>query len=180
VTEAQLTSAGGTGNVQANLGLTATFSFSLANNQAVTVAFNAINHLIAAVSAGELLGSTARSTSGWTVDVRDQAGNLVFEWSPNGQAGGIVGGVENADTCDLNRTVNAQIPNQTSQFDCAGGVGNFSATTPVLLAAQLYTLGLRHTGATDVARRLPEPGSLLLLSTVLGGIGFVSRRRKAA
>jgi hypothetical protein len=176
VTEAQLSSITGAGNVQANLGLTATFSFSLANDQAVTIAFDSLSHLLAHVGLDERIGSTARSSEGWNIELRNSAGGLVFEWSPNGQAGGITGGTENADTCDLQRTVNAQLPGQTSLYDCAG---THSATTGILDADEFYVLGLRHEGATDITR-LPEPGSLLLLSTVLGGIGFVARRRKAA
>jgi len=177
VTEGQLTSIQGNGNVQANLGLTASFSFSFANtSQAVIIDFDTVQHLVASVGLTDALGSTARSSTGWTIEIRDQNGNVVFSWTPNGGAGGITGGTEINDACNMTTAVNAQIPGQVSTFNCSG---HERAITGVLDAAQTYTLGLRHEGASDVTRiaAVPAPAGLLLLGLGLIGAGFLGRRK---
>jgi hypothetical protein len=177
VTEGQLTSIQGNGNVQANLGLTASFSFSLTNSQAVIIDFDTVQHLVASVGLTDALGSTARSSTAWSIEIRDQSGALVFQWTPNGVAGsGITGGTEQADACNMTATVNAQLPGQTSPFNCSG---HERATTGVLDAALTYTLGLRHEGASDVTRiaAVPAPAGLLLLGLGLIGAGFLGRRK---
>ena len=176
VTEGQLTSVQGNGNVQANLGLTASFSFSLTNSQTVTIDFDTVQHLVASVGLTDALGSTARSSTGWTIEIRDHLGNLVFSWTPNGGAGGITGGVEITDACNMTTAVNAQQLGQTSLFNCSG---HERATTGVLDAAETYTLGLRHEGASDVTRiaAVPAPAGLLLLGLGLIGAGFLGRRK---
>ena len=176
VTEGQLTSIQGNGNVQANLGLTASFSFSLTNSQAVIIDFDTVQHLVASVGLTDALGSTARSSTGWTIEIRDQNGNVVFSWTPNGTAGGITGGTEINDACNMTTAVNAQIPGQTSPFNCSG---HERASTGILDAAETYTLGLRHEGASDVTRiaAVPAPAGLLLLGLGLIGAGFLGRRK---
>jgi hypothetical protein len=174
VNEGQLATVGGFGSIQGNVGLTTTFSFSLANSQSITISLGSLSHLVGAVDSGD--SGAARASEQFVVDIRNASGALVFAWSPNGGAGGIIGGSETTDTCDLQRAVNAQLPGQTSLYDCAGV---HSATTSVLNAAELYTFGLRLAGDADVVRAeaVPEPGSLLLFGVGLAGFRFVARRR---
>jgi PEP-CTERM motif len=175
VNEGQLTTIGGFGAIQANLGLTASFAFKLGASQSVTISFDSLSHLIAEIGLGD--NGTARASEQFTIDIRDGSGAQVFAWSPNGQPGGITGGVEVADTCDLQRAVNAQLPGQTSLYDCNG---THVATTGILTAGTFYTLGLRHAGDVDVTRTVPEPSGVMLVGLALAGLGYAARRKQGA
>jgi PEP-CTERM motif-containing protein len=178
VAEGQLSSTLGNGNVQANLGLTATVTFVANVSEMVTIAMSSNSHVIAAIQAGDK--GTARASDQWIIDIEQNNANgtstQVFNWAPNGAPGGITGGVETLDQCNLQQTLSTQVPGVTAVYDC---VGNHSAITGVLVAGQSYTLSLRHTDNADVTR-IPEPGTLLLLGLGLAGLGFSVRRRKSA
>jgi hypothetical protein len=90
VAEGQLNSTTGTGNVQANLGLTASFKFRLVANEQITIRMDSNSHLVAFLQAGER--GTARASEQWVIDVSDSAGTEVFSWQPDGTVGtGIKG-----------------------------------------------------------------------------------------
>jgi hypothetical protein len=179
VNEGQLSSLIGSGNIQANLGLTATFAFTLGSSQSVTIAFSSLSHLIALVDPLNAIGSTARASEGWNINITNPAGVTVFSWSPDGTVNAVTGGTETADSCDLQAVVNAQQPGQTNVYDCAG---THSATTGVLTAGTQYTLGLRHIGAVDVTQlaTVPEPSSIALVGLALAGLGLTARRRQSS
>jgi hypothetical protein len=178
--EVQIQNWGTDGTSTSNLGLIATFSFALANSQAATLAFDADNYLIAALTAdARVPGSVAQASSGWSVDITESnTGTTVFEWTPDGNVGAILGGTEAQDDCDLSKTVAAQLPGQTALSTCSG---SFEATTGTLTAGTLYTLNIRHTSEADATNvPIPEPSILALAGLGLLGMGgAVSRRRKA-
>ncbi len=160
------------GSTQSNIGLIATFQFALAASQTVGINFTGLLHLIASLTPDMAIGSNAQASSAWTFEISDGAGT-VFEWTPNGQAGGIVGGTEVSDPCDLTQTAAAQLPGQTSVRDCTGA---FSAVTGLLTAGTFYTLNIRHDTTAD-ARAIPEPSVLALLG--LGLFGVVAGLRRS-
>lgn len=178
--EVQIQSSGTDGTSTSNLGLISTFEFSLNNSQMVTLAFDAEDYLIAALTADAAVpGSVAQASSGWSIDITESGnGNQVFEWTPDGLPGGIFGGTEATDDCDLSKTVAAQLPGQTALSTCSG---SFEATTGILNAGTFYTLNLRHTSEADATNvPIPEPSVLALAGLGLLGMGgAVSRRRKA-
>lgn len=173
VAEAQLIS-GGTGSAQTNMGLLAQFTFITSSAGPITVAFDALNYLIAHIGGGST--GSAQATSGWVISLtRAGLPGPVFSWSPDGSAGGITGGTENTDPCILNGGLSTLSTN-TFSYNCAG---SFSATTNPLLAGVQYNLSIRHSSFADVTQLVPEPGSL-----VLAGLGLLmvagAARRKAS
>ncbi|MDC8756180.1 EDSAP-1 family PEP-CTERM protein [Janthinobacterium fluminis] len=107
---------------------------------------------------------------------------LVFNWAPDGIAGGILGGSESGDPYTMNISVTAMPGNPGplvyDPSGCAPG-GCFRATTNPL-AAGTYTLNLSMRETVNLQLvQLPEPGSILLLGIGLAALGLTTRRRHA-
>ena len=168
----------GTANTTAAVSAAVLFSFSLGNDLAIRIDFNAIEHLLAFLDSQ----TNSFAGAGWNVHINNQAnGATVFDWTPNGSlaAGGITGGTEIADPCSLSRSITSFGPSANAFYDCSG---RFSATTDVLLAANTYDVSITHQNQANVivAQAVPEPSMLSLLGLALAGIGFTTRRKSKA
>lgn len=143
------------------------------------------------MAAGERAGSFVRGTITSNINITQVGGfgGTVFNWAPDGQSGGITGGVELLDQASLNVTgyLDHTTPG-TSTFDPTGNgnvdVGdltpstwaNYAALTDVLLSGT-YTLNIAMSEKVEL-NRVPEPATLGLLGIGLIGMAFANRRRK--
>jgi len=157
----------GEGSADANVGLDATFIFSLMNPIQIGFDFNAVLDLIAHADPGTTFPGNAQASSGLEITLSElNTGNVVFDFS-NFDSGLRTG-------CDLGHTINRNAPfNGTSSYNCTD---TFSATTGILSNQNTYQLSIRQTVDSD-ALLIPEPGTIALLGAGLFGLGMARRRR---
>lgn len=147
--------------------------------------FDANPYIQSWLSANAKPGSQAQSSIGLNFNLIDNQGNVVFNWAPDGVAGGIIGGTETADAFTLNTGLTAVNGNAGplvfSPTSCVSGssAGCFAATTNGL-AAGLYTLNLsmhQNVSLQSVVAAVPEPSTYVMLFAGMGLLGAVARRK---
>jgi len=176
---------GGDGSATSNNDLSASWIFSLNHAMGITIDFDALAYLEAFVDLTETFPADANASHTLTFAIDLLGGGRVFEWEPDGAAGNITGGTENADAFDLNtsRSLNAPLPisvcNHSSLVACgtANGWSPFSATTNALAADALYQLTIVMQSQAN-AVSVPEPGILALTGVGLLGLGAARRRMR--
>jgi PEP-CTERM motif len=149
----------------------------------ISFSFQADPFVMATIDAGANAGSVARGTLGFSVSLTNVATNaIVFNWTPDGSLGGIVGGTETSDPESLNSTF-AAFPGQSITHSgryAAGTFSSYSATTNALAAGN-YTLSFAMSESTDVRRvaadTVPEPATCALIFVGFGVVGVMRRLR---
>ncbi len=163
-------------------GVGATFSFTMAQAQAIQISFNA--ELMLYVELHQTDGFVFAS-SAWSVQITDPNGGVVLAWTPDGLANApgcaaLAGCIELADAFDMStsRTLIDMLgPQQVNDM------GFFNVQTGVLAPNTIYTLSIAHEVNVDAqATKVPEPTTLGLFGIGLLGLGLMMgwRRRETA
>lgn len=157
----------------------------------LTFDFDAAPYMFVFLDALAEVPSTARAEITVNINIVDNTGNTVFNWSPNGLNDSPFGGVELSDPFSLNRSIarNFGNPGSTTFDPASNGTptgnlspaswGNFTALTNPL-GDGLYTLTLQMRGNIDVTRQqeIPAPATLALIGLGMLGMGFTARCRR--
>lgn len=167
------------GSSSSNLGTTSSFSFA-GTDGALRIRFDATPELLALLEEDQV---SSFAGMGWNIAFRDENDNIIFRWTPDGGAGGLLCDSPDAnanDTCE-------EISDPFSINDSLGlngsgsvaynpGTGTFEVVTPVFDAGQTYRATIFH--ETSVAAilapgQVPEPAAAGILGVgLLGLFGF--------
>ena len=191
----------GTGSADASgrNGSTTAFAIELVVGQqgaTLAFAFQAVPFMQLYLDASAAAGSYASASMALNFSIVDEAGQIVFNWAPDGELdSGILGGTELADDATLNISYAQTPPTSGSVFtyDPSGcGMptgtgtacgGQFRAVSDQLAAGN-YTLVLNminsaELAVTPAATALPLPGTLLLLAAGLAMLAMFDTTRRA-
>lgn len=135
-------------------------TFSVTTPGTVSFAFNAQPYM-------QVLGGGTASSS-MTITISGALGQ-VFNWTPNGVVGAIIGGTETLDSSNLNLAI-------ASGVTYNPGTGSFAATTDNL-GTGLYTLNISMWNQVSA---VPEPETWAMLLAGLGLVGLRARQRNKA
>ncbi|MCB1948250.1 MAG: PEP-CTERM sorting domain-containing protein [Burkholderiales bacterium] len=103
-----------------------------------------------------------------------QGSTTIFNWSPDGQAGGITGGTEISDGIDLTFGSTVSTPGADTGLLANSG----TAQASVFLPAGSYTFRVAQFTSANAAF-VPEPGILGLMGLGFLMLGFSRNRKKA-
>lgn len=171
----------GSGTASSTLGVAATYT--ILTTQASSLTFNFFADPFMRAFVDPLF--SAQAGIGFSVNILGPNNSTVFNWTPDGSAGGILGGLEIYDPCSLNTGLSQTFsgeqfydPTCANPSTSGGAVGQFQAITNIF-AAGAYNVRISHfSNASAISEnRIPEPSSLLLSSLALLGLGAVARRK---
>jgi hypothetical protein len=172
------TSASSSSLIDSNTGFT--FNFSLAGPGTMTVTFDAIQNMLAAINDPTGLTHSALATMNTVLTISTDSGAFGFlNYTPDGStatgcvAVGIFTCLETLDPFSLN--VNAGTSTDGTSVPIVHA-GSF-ATSFGIGGAGNYTLTLSEKKSTSLSRSVPEPGVLALMGIGLMGLGMSARRR---
>ncbi len=150
-----------------DVGTSTTFAFTLGASDTMTISFDANPYSAAYVSPGSGPTANANARISWSINIVDlTTGTSIFTFSPDEL---------NALTA-VSRTDGAD---GLLEYNAAGQVFSFLATTPLLTAGTTYQITIQHnTLANALQQEVPEPATLAIVAAGLLSMSLVSRRRK--
>lgn len=163
------------GSADSSTTSTASFTFTVLTPIDIIGIFDASIDLVADLVPSPP-GVQASADTSFNITLTDATGAVVFEWTPNGGAGGITGGTEWSDPFHLNDGRSA-FPGTTSPK--VTGPGSFSAS--VFLTPGNYTFNseISTSASARTVGVIPEPSALIIwgaLGLCMSGI-YVRRTR---